>query len=56
MKKYLFKKLQLKLGNHLESINLLVKLLDFTEEPSDVWNLIGMEYILLEDYYNAEYF
>ncbi len=45
-----------KLGNHLESINLLIKLLDFTEEPSDVWNLIGMEYLLLEDYYNAEYF
>ena len=45
-----------KLGNHLKSINLLLKLLDFTEEPSDVWNLIGMEYLLLEDYYNAEYF
>ena len=45
-----------KLGNHLESINLLIKLLDFTSEPIDVWNLIGMEYLLIEDYYNAEYF
>ena len=45
-----------KLGNHLKSINFLIKLLDFTEEPTDVWNLIGMEYLLLEDYYNAEYF
>ena len=45
-----------KLGNHLESINLLIKLLDFTSEPTDVWNLIGMEYLLIEDYYNAEYF
>ena len=45
-----------KLGNHLESINLLIKLLDFTSEPIDVCNLIGMEYLLIEDYYNAEYF
>lgn len=45
-----------KSGNHLESINLLIKLLDFTREPSDVWNLLGMEYLLIEDYYNAEYF
>lgn len=45
-----------KLGNHSRSINLLIELLDFTEEPIDVWNLIGMEYLLLEDYYNAEYF
>jgi len=45
-----------KLGNHLQSINLLIKLLDFTSEPTDVWNLIGMEYLLIEDYYNAEYF
>ncbi|MBK78467.1 MAG: hypothetical protein CMC88_05190 [Flavobacteriaceae bacterium] len=45
-----------KLGNHLKSINLLIKLLDFTEEPEEIWNLIGMEYLLMEDYYNAEYF
>ena len=45
-----------KLGNHLDSINLLIELLDFTVEPTEVWNLIGMEYLLMEDYYNAEYF
>ena len=45
-----------KLGNHHGSINLLIELLDFTEEPEEVWNLIGMEYLLMEDYYNAEYF
>tara|TARA_Y100000741_G_scaffold162840_1_gene122809 strand:- start:2018 stop:3370 length:1353 start_codon:yes stop_codon:yes gene_type:complete len=45
-----------KLGKHLESINLLIELLDFTREPTEVWNLIGMEYLLMEDYYNAEYF
>jgi tetratricopeptide (TPR) repeat protein len=45
-----------KLGNHSRSINLLIELLDFTEEPMDIWNLIGMEYLLLEDFYNAEYF
>ena len=45
-----------KLGNHLESINFLIELLDFTKEPTEVWNLIGMEYLLMEDYYNAEYF
>ena len=45
-----------KLGKHLESINLLIELLDFTNEPTEVWNLIGMEYLLMEDYYNAEYF
>ena len=45
-----------KLGNHLESINFLIELLDFTKEPNEIWNLIGMEYLLMEDYYNAEYF
>jgi len=45
-----------KLGNHLESIKFLIELLDFTKEPTEVWNLIGMEYLLMEDYYNAEYF
>ena len=45
-----------KLGNHIDSINLLIELLDFTNEPTEVWNLIGMEYLLMEDYYNAEYF
>ena len=45
-----------KLGNHLQSVNLLIELLDFTKDPTEVWSLIGMEYLLLEDYYNAEYF
>jgi len=45
-----------KLGNHLESISILLSALNIFEDPSEIWNLIGMEYLFLEDYNNAEYF
>jgi tetratricopeptide (TPR) repeat protein len=45
-----------KIGNHFESINLLNIALKTSEDPIDIWNLIGMEYLLIDDYKNAKYF
>lgn len=42
-----------KLGKHLEAINTLNKALIFTEEKVDIWNLLGMEFLYLDDYINA---
>ena len=36
--------------DHPKAIDLLKKALDVTEEPIEIWNLLGMEYLFLEDY------
>ncbi len=42
--------------NHKKAISLLEKALEITEDEADVLNLIGMEYLFLEDYENAKYY
>jgi len=42
--------------NHKKAIELLEKALEITEDEADVLNLIGMEYLFLEDYENAKYY
>lgn len=39
---------------HNKAINVLRKALDFTEDPQEIWAMLGMEYIHLEDYQNAK--
>mgnify|MGYP001791277052 CR=1 FL=1 len=38
---------------HKEAISILKKSLDFVEDPVDVWAMIGMEYLYMDDYTNA---
>lgn len=38
---------------HTEAISILTKSLEFVEDPVDVWAMIGMEYLYLNDYDNA---
>ena len=40
--------------NHPKAIELLKKALDFTEDPAEIWNLLGMEYLFQEDYIKAK--
>lgn len=42
--------------DHKKAISLLEKALEITEDEADVLNLIGMEYLFLEDYENARYY
>lgn len=42
--------------DHKKAIDLLEKALEITEDELDVINLIGMEYLFLEDYENAKYY
>jgi len=42
-----------KSGNHIEAIINLKKALTFTEDKADVWSLMGMEYLYLDDFENA---
>ncbi|WP_339610548.1 tetratricopeptide repeat protein [uncultured Planktosalinus sp.] len=42
--------------DHKKAINLLEKALEITEDELDVLNLIGVEYLFLEDYENAKYY
>lgn len=42
-----------KLGNHKEAINNLKKALSYTDDKVDVWSLMGMEYLYLDDFENA---
>ena len=42
-----------KKGNHNEAIELLKKALTFTDDKLDVWSLLGMEYLYLDDFKNA---
>lgn len=46
-----------KIKDHQKAIHLLERALEVTEEPIEIWNLMGMEYLFLEDYIKAkEYF
>ena len=40
-------------GNHKEAIELLKKALTFTDDKVDIWSLLGMEYLYLDDFKNA---
>lgn len=40
-------------GNHKEAIELLKKALNFTDDKVDIWSLLGMEYLYLDDFKNA---
>lgn len=42
-----------KKGNHKEAILLLKKALTFTDDKVDIWSLLGMEYLYLDDFKNA---
>ena len=42
--------------NHPGAIQLLEKALEVTDEPIEIWNLMGMEYLFLEDYIKAKEF
>jgi tetratricopeptide (TPR) repeat protein len=42
-----------KSGNHKEAVINLQKALTFTEDKVDVWSLIGMEYLYLDNFENA---
>ncbi|MFC4268667.1 tetratricopeptide repeat protein [Polaribacter marinivivus] len=42
-----------KSGNHKEAIENLKKALQFTSDKVDVWSLMGMEYLYLDDFENA---
>lgn len=45
--------IQSKTGNHEEAIINLKKALTFSEDKVDVWSLMGMEYLYLDDFENA---
>jgi tetratricopeptide (TPR) repeat protein len=42
--------------DHSNAIEFLLKALDITDEPIEIWSLIGMEYLFLEDYIRAKDF
>ncbi|MBE7692344.1 tetratricopeptide repeat protein [Tenacibaculum finnmarkense genomovar ulcerans] len=38
---------------HIEAIAVLKESLSFIEDPADIWSMLGMEYLYLDDYKNA---
>ncbi len=38
---------------HVEAIVVLKESLDFIEDPADIWSMLGMEYLYLDDFENA---
>lgn len=42
-----------KKGRHKEAIDVLKSSLQYTEDAIDIWSMIGMEYLYLDDYENA---
>lgn len=40
-------------NRHKEAIDTLKKVLSFTDDPVDIWSMIGMEYLYLDDFENA---
>ena len=38
---------------HTEAISILKESLQYIEDPSDIWSMIGMEYLYLDDFENA---
>jgi len=45
-----------KKGDHKTSISHLHKALEISEDPIEIWNLLGMEHLLAEEYEEASYF
>lgn len=43
-------------GDHSASIAYLHKALELSEEPLEIWNLLGVEHLLAEEYEDAAYF
>ena len=43
-------------GDHAASISYLQKALKLSEDPLEIWNLLGMEHLLAEEYEEAAYF
>lgn len=42
-----------KKGHHKDAIEKLKSGLTYAEDPSDIWSMIGMEYLYIDDYKNA---
>ncbi len=42
-----------KKNKHAEAISILKESLQYIEDPSDVWSMMGMEYLYLDDFENA---
>ena len=45
-----------KKGDHKSSIDYLHQALEISEDPGEIWNLLGMEHLLAEEYEEASYF
>ena len=45
-----------KRGDHKASINQLHQALSFSEDPLEIWNLLGMEHLLAEEFKEASFF
>ena len=45
-----------KKGDHKGSINYLYNALNISNDPYEIWNLLGMEFLILENYYEASNF
>ena len=43
-------------GDHASSIKYLNKALELSEDPLEIWNLLGMEHLLAEEFEEASYF
>lgn len=43
-----------KQDDHIEAIKMLLIALDFTEDAADIYSLIGMEYLFLDEFENAK--
>jgi tetratricopeptide (TPR) repeat protein len=41
---------------HLEAIKFLDKALEISEDPLEIWGLLGMEFLILEDFNSAKYY
>jgi len=42
-----------KKDKHVEAIQALNQILAFTDDPADIWSMVGMEYLYLDDFENA---
>ncbi|TPN84801.1 tetratricopeptide repeat protein [Aquimarina algicola] len=43
-----------KQNKHVKAIELLMMALEYTDDPADVYSLIGMEYLFMDDFENAK--
>ncbi len=42
-----------KRNKHVEALSILKQSLDYIEDPADIWSMMGMEYLYLDDFENA---